>query len=114
MPWLAAIVGLVLPLVGSGFVVWPLTLIWLVVLVAIRAVGPRAQPEGRSLRIAIAIGLLPVLVLLGWEGGWWLIPADVAWLVVELADGRPAGTSPVAPPARHAARRPHPGPGERQ
>ena len=27
---------------------------------------------------------LPILVLLAFEGGWWLIPADVAWLAIEL------------------------------
>ncbi len=113
MPWLAAVVGLVLPLVGSGFAVWPLTLIWLVILVVIRVVGPRAEPEGRSLRIAIALGLVPVLILLGWEGGWWLIPADIAWLVVELVD-RPAAGPPPPAAARRPARRPRARPGERQ
>ena len=32
--------------------------------------------------------LLPVLFLLGFLGGWYLIPADVAWLLVEFADRR--------------------------
>ena len=32
--------------------------------------------------------LLPVLFLLGFFGGWYLIPADVAWLRIEFADRR--------------------------
>jgi hypothetical protein len=32
--------------------------------------------------------LLPVLLVLGFVGGWCLIPADVAWLLVEFADRR--------------------------
>jgi hypothetical protein len=30
--------------------------------------------------------LLPVLVLLGLVGGWYLIPADAAWLLIEFGD----------------------------
>ena len=32
--------------------------------------------------------LLPVLFLFGFVGGVYLIPADVAWLLVEFADKR--------------------------
>jgi hypothetical protein len=32
--------------------------------------------------------LLPVLFLLGFVGGWYLIPADVAWLLIAFADRR--------------------------
>jgi hypothetical protein len=36
-----------------------------------------------------ALIALPVLVLpLAWWGGWWLIPADLAWLLVTALDGR--------------------------
>jgi hypothetical protein len=30
--------------------------------------------------------LLPLLFIAVWEGGWFLIPADLAWLAVEVAD----------------------------
>jgi hypothetical protein len=30
--------------------------------------------------------LLPLLLITAWEGGWLLIPADLAWIAVELAD----------------------------
>ncbi len=33
--------------------------------------------------------LLPVLFVFGLPlGGWYLIPADLAWLLIEYADGR--------------------------
>ena len=34
--------------------------------------------------------LLPVLLVVGSVGGWYLIPADVAWLLIEFADRRGA------------------------
>ncbi len=40
----------------------------------------------RAQRMAAALILLPVLVLLAFEGGWWLIPADLAWLAIEGLD----------------------------
>jgi hypothetical protein len=38
--------------------------------------------------------LLPVLFVCGFIGGWYLIPADVAWLLIEYADKR--GTDRVS------------------
>jgi hypothetical protein len=86
VPWLLALVGLAIPLVGSGFVVWLPIAVWLVILALIWFVGRATLSRDRTQRVALAVGLLPVLVLLAWEGGWWLIPADLAWLVIELAD----------------------------
>jgi hypothetical protein len=37
--------------------------------------------------------------VLAWEGGWWLIPADLAWLVIELTDRGEATGEPIAPDA---------------
>lgn len=84
LPWLVALVGLGVPLVGSDFIVWPLTAVWLLILGLIRVVGRSRLPPDRMFRRALAVGLLPVLFLLGWEGGWWLIPADLAYLVIEV------------------------------
>jgi hypothetical protein len=86
VPWLLALLGLAIPLVGTGFVVWPLTAVWLVILGLIRLVGRATLPRDLTLRMGYAAGLLPVLFLLGWEGGWWLIPADLAYLVIEWRD----------------------------
>ena len=30
-----------------------------------------------------------MLWALAWEGGWWLVPAGLAWLAIELADQTP-------------------------
>ncbi len=68
VPWLLALLGLAIPLVGTGFVVWPLTAVWVVILVLIRLVGRATLPRDHTLRMGYAAGLLPVLFLLGWEG----------------------------------------------
>jgi len=87
LPWLLALVGLAIPLIDSGFVIWfpiafwsvPLALAWLA---SRRGLGNST----RALRIGVALVLLPVLFITVWEGGWFLIPADVAWLAIEVAD----------------------------
>ena len=89
VPWLLALVGLAIPLVESGFLLWQLVGLWLLVLAAVWLVGRVMGPRDRALRVLLAIAFLPMLFLLGWEGGWWLIPADIAWLVVERRDRRP-------------------------
>lgn len=99
VPWLMALIGLVIPLVGSGFVLWQLIVIWLIVLAAIWLVGRHATPRTKGARIALAIGAMPFLVAAGWEGGWWLIPADLAWLVLELVRKGGAPDAPYRPDA---------------
>ncbi len=86
LPWLLALVGLSIPLIGSRFVVWPIVAAWLAALAIAWLVARQTRPRHRGARIALALALLPVLFLLAWEGGWWLIPADLAWLVIELTD----------------------------
>jgi hypothetical protein len=88
VPWILAMAGLAIPLVASGFVVWPLIAVWLAILALIWSVGRVGLVPGRANHIAVAIGLLPLLFLLAFEGGLFVIPADVAWLVIELADRR--------------------------
>lgn len=97
LPWLLALAGLAIPLVGSGFVVWPLVLVWLVFLMICWTLVRPLLPRERGPRIALALGLLPILFLTGWEGGWWLIPADLVWLAIELV-GR--DETAAAPPGR--------------
>jgi hypothetical protein len=86
IPWLLALTGLAIPLVGTGFVIWPLVAVWVVILALVWSLGRAGLAWDRTLRVTIAVGLLPVLFLLAWEGGWFLVPADIAWLVIELAD----------------------------
>ncbi len=86
IPWLLALTGLAILLVAGGFVVWPLIALWLAVLALIWSLGRAGLFRGHATHIAVALALLPVLVLLGMEGGLWLIPADVAWLLIEFTD----------------------------
>jgi hypothetical protein len=89
LPWLVAVVGLSVPLVGSGFALWLSFVAGLSMLGLVWVVG-RAQPQPRRGRIGFALVLLPFLFLTGSTGGWWLIPADLVWLVIEVANrGRP-------------------------
>jgi hypothetical protein len=100
VPWLLAVTGLAIPLVATGFVIWPLVAVWLAILALIWSIGRAGLVPDRTSRVALAIGLLPVLFLLAFEGGWWLIPADLAWLVIELANRGGATGRPTSPNAR--------------
>jgi TctA family transporter len=89
IPWLLALAALALLLVVTGLRVWLLVLIWLLALALLWGWSHSVKTTRRS-RIVGALVLLPVLFLLAFEGGWWLIPADLAWLAMELVDRRPA------------------------
>jgi len=82
LPWLIAFAGLATPLVGSDFKLWVPVTFWLVVLVAVWALG-HAVPIAREGRIVLAVAVLPLLFQAGFLGGWWLLPADLTWLAVE-------------------------------
>ncbi len=91
VPWLLALVGLGIPLVGSDFAVGLVVSGWLIVLAFLWLLGRHLLPPDRAVGIALAIALLPVLFMLAWWGGWWLIPADLALLVLVVLD-RPTST----------------------
>jgi hypothetical protein len=76
--------GLGVPLIASAGVVLPLTVIW-VCIVGGWAVLASALKLRRSSRLIVGIVALPLLVLAGWEGGWWLIPAVLAQLAIDAA-----------------------------
>jgi hypothetical protein len=104
VPWFLALAALVILLVGSGFVLWIPVAVWLSVLAVLWAVHSRVV-MARDRRISAAIVLVPVLFLLAFEGGWYLIPADLAWLAIELVDScdppaqRPPATARRPPAA---------------
>jgi hypothetical protein len=90
VPWILALLGLAFPLAGSGLSIWPLVAVWLILLGVVWLVGRFVLPRDRLLRVGLGVGVLPVLFLTFWEGGWWLIPADLAWLLIEWRDrGQP-------------------------
>jgi hypothetical protein len=86
VPWLLTVAGLGIPYV----VLWVILLIvpWIVT---------REQPADRRERMKLPAFLLPVLFVFGFLGGWYLIPADIAWLLIEFADGRGRNALPRTP-----------------
>ena len=89
VPWLIAVAGLGIPLLAGGFAGWPYVVLWGMLLL-VPWIVTREQPASRRERMKLPAFLLPVLFLLGFVGGWYLIPADVAWLLIEfvVADQR--------------------------
>ena len=86
VPWLLAVVGLAIPMVGSGFIGWPFVVGWLVVLVLVYLFRPLRDAD-RPMRLVTGIAVVIALALLGTVGGWYLIPAVLAWLVLGLGTG---------------------------
>jgi len=85
VPWLIAVAGLGIPLLAGGFAGWPYVVLW-GILLSVPWIVTRGQPASRRERLKLPAFLLPVLFLIGFLGGWYLIPADVAWLLVEFGD----------------------------
>ncbi len=108
-PSSASIHGTVaIPLIGSDFVVWPVVAIWLVFIGSAWLFG-RHLLTTRAQCIVTALVALPVLFLLAFEGGWWLIPADLAWLAIESAKAAIAASGSILArrggrPVGHAVR----------
>ena len=83
LPWLIGVIGLTVPVVGSGFVGWQLVVVWLIGL-SLAYAFTRSVIAAPQQKIVAAVLLLPVLLATAWEGGWWLIPADIVWLALAL------------------------------
>jgi len=99
LPWVLALVGLAVPMVGSGFIGWPFVVGWLVVLALLWWARPLGAAD-RTTRLATGLGAIVVLAVLGTLGGLYLIPAVVAWLVLVALDHRGGNPSVVEQP-RH-------------
>lgn len=93
-PWIFAVAGLGLPLLAGNFTGWPYVVLWGILLI-VPWIVTREQPAGPRDRMRLPAVLLPVLFLLGFIGGWYLIPADLAWLLIEFGDGRRDTTLPA-------------------
>ncbi len=85
VPWLIAAASLGIPLLAGGFAGWPYVVLW-GVLLSVPWIVTREQPASRRERMVLPAFLLPVLLVLGFIGGWYVIPADVAWLLIEFGD----------------------------
>lgn len=89
IPLLCAVAGLLIPLVATGGSVWPATAVWAGIVAAV-AIAAYRFPTTRRSRLAVMLIALPLLLAAGWEGGWWLMPAALAEIAVDLV-------SPEAP-----------------
>ncbi len=88
IPWILAVVGLGLPLLAGGFAGWPYVALWTILLI-VPWIVTRDQPTSRRDRMVLPAFLLPALLVLGFPfGGWYLVPADLAWLLIEFGDRR--------------------------
>jgi hypothetical protein len=84
VPWLVALIGLAVPLVRGGGPGWIYVVGWLVVLVGIFLLKPIRSADRRD-RISCAAITAGVLVVPGViVGGLYLVPAALAWLVIEI------------------------------
>jgi hypothetical protein len=64
---------------------WPLVLGWLAASLLVGLLWERLAP---SFRLALAVGLLPVCVLLTWEGGLFLLPSVIALTAASISGRR--------------------------
>jgi hypothetical protein len=87
IPWCLAAAGLGIPMLAGGIAGWPYVVMWAILLI-VPWIVTRDQPESRRERLVLPTFLLPVLLVLGFIGGWYLIPADVAWFLIEFGDRR--------------------------
>jgi hypothetical protein len=81
LPWVLAVAGLAVPMIGSGFIGWPFVVGWLVLLLLLRWIRPLADAD-RASRIVGGLGALLSLALFSTIGGFYLMPAVIVWLVL--------------------------------
>ena len=85
LPWAVALVGRAVPMIGSGFIGWPFVVGWLVLMLGIWWVRPLGGAD-RTARLAVGVFVVGVLALLSTLGGFYLIPAVLAWLVLAATE----------------------------
>jgi hypothetical protein len=85
LPWALALVGLAVPMIGSGFIGWPFVVGWLVLMLVIWWVRPLGGAD-RTARLAVGVFVVGVLALLSTLGGLYLIPAVLVWLVLTATE----------------------------
>jgi hypothetical protein len=90
LPWLLAAAAILVFAVSPGG--WILAAAWALVILVVRVVASLAP--SREARTIIGVLFVAVCLLAAFEGGWYVIPAGLAFL---WADRRPT-VGPVAPP----------------
>ena len=82
LPLGLAILGIAVPLVGTGFAVWEWAVISAVALGAVILAARLLQPAPAT-RVFAGLVALPMLFLLAFEGGWYFIPAVIAKVAID-------------------------------
>lgn len=90
LPLLLAVLGIAVPLVGDGFATAGLAAVWALALGLVIAALAVWRPSPQ-IRVFAGLVCLPLLVLLAYEGGCWLIPAVVADVAVSARAAREPG-----------------------
>ena len=103
LPWVLALVGLAVPIVGSGFIGWRFVVGWLVLVLVIWRVRPLGGAD-RTARLAVGVFVVGVLALLSTLGGFYLVPAVLVWLVLVATEPARSlsGGQRLRYPDRHA------------
>ncbi len=88
LPWVLAVIGLAVPMVGSGFIDWPFVVGWLILLL----LAWRTRPLGgasQTARLGTGVLVIGLLALLATLGGVYLVPAVAVWMLLVAAEPRP-------------------------
>ena len=84
IPLALAVLGAVIPGIGSGFSNSGLAALWVAVM-AIVLVVPSALRLDRPARVFIGfVALVATLVVFAPEGGWWFVPAVLSRLILDI------------------------------
>ena len=109
-PLVLALIGLAVPMIGSGFIGWPFVVGWLMVIAVIWWVRPLVGAD-RTTRLGAGALTLGCLALLSTLGGFYLIPSVVVWIVLVATNpprdlgtrSSPALVPSVTEPSEHEA-----------
>lgn len=88
LPWVLALTGLAIPMIGSGFIGWPFVVGWLALLLLVWWVRPLGGAS-RAARLGTGVLVIGLLALLGTLGGFYLVPAVIAWIVLVASERSP-------------------------
>ena len=82
LPLGLAILGIAVPLIGTGFAVWE----WAVIsaaFIGLVILAARLLEPAPTTRVFAGLIALPMLFLLAFEGGWYFIPAVIAKVAID-------------------------------
>jgi hypothetical protein len=89
------IAGLAIPWIGSGPSVTAIVALWAAATCAV-SIGILWVKPSLQWRVVAGIAAIPCLFLLGFEGGWWLIPAVIVDTIISVRLARTALTQRAA------------------